>query len=40
VEWDEIGVLHFDDVGKITDLWFMRQELSLAEQLGYTTRLG
>ncbi|MFJ9711717.1 ester cyclase [Streptomyces sp. NPDC101234] len=40
VEWDEIGVLHFDDDGKITDLWFMCQELGLAEQLGYRTRLG
>ncbi|MBE1582368.1 ester cyclase [Nonomuraea angiospora] len=38
VEWDEIGVPHFDDEGKITDLWFMCQELSLAGRLGYTTR--
>jgi len=35
VEWDEIGVLHFNDEGKITDLWFMCQELCLAEQIGY-----
>ncbi|WP_437773395.1 ester cyclase [Arthrobacter sp. KNU40] len=40
VEWDEIGVLHFDDEGKITDLWFMCQELSLAKQLGYVAQLG
>ncbi|MCX5095834.1 ester cyclase [Streptomyces sp. NBC_00365] len=40
VEWDEIGVLHFDDEGKITDLWFMCQELSLAEQIGYKTQLS
>lgn len=39
VEWDEIGVLHFNDEGKITDLWFMCQELSLAEQLGYKMQL-
>ncbi len=37
VEWDEIGVLHFDDDGLVTDLWFMCQELSLAQQIGYTT---
>ncbi|MFD5951533.1 ester cyclase [Streptomyces collinus] len=40
VEWEEIGVLHFDDEGKITDLWFMCQELSLAEQIGYKSQLG
>ncbi|WP_425247822.1 ester cyclase [Streptomyces sp. NEAU-NA10] len=40
VEWDEIGVLHFDDEGRITDLWFMCQELSLAEQIGYTMQLS
>ncbi|MGW9132920.1 ester cyclase [Streptomyces sp. NPDC055681] len=40
VEWDEIGVLHFDDEGKITDLWFMCQELNLARQIGYTSQLS
>ncbi|MGW2328495.1 ester cyclase [Streptomyces sp. NPDC001700] len=40
VEWDEIGVPHFDDEGKITDLWFMCQELSLDEQIGYKAQLG
>lgn len=40
VEWDEIGVLHFNDEGKITDLWFMCQELSLAAQIGYKMQLN
>lgn len=40
VEWDEIGVLHFNDDGKIIDLWFMCQELSLARQIGYSARLS
>lgn len=40
VEWDEIGVLHFNDEGKITDLWFMCQELSLAAQIGYKMQLS
>ncbi|MFD7406930.1 ester cyclase [Streptomyces sp. NPDC059866] len=40
VKWDEIGVLHFDDAGKITDLWFVCQELSLAEQIGYKVQLS
>lgn len=40
VEWDEVGVLHFNDEGLITDLWFMCQELSLARQIGYRPRLS
>ncbi|MGW7255299.1 ester cyclase [Streptomyces sp. NPDC054834] len=40
LEWDEIGVLHFDDEGKITDLWFMCQEQSLGEQIGYRMQLS
>lgn len=39
VEWDEIGVLQFNDEGKITSLWFMCQELSLAKQIGYKVGL-
>lgn len=35
VEWDEIGVLHFDENGKMKDMWFMCQELSLIQQIGY-----
>ncbi|MFC9502034.1 ester cyclase [Streptomyces sp. NPDC057002] len=35
VEWDEITVLHFNDQGKITDMWYMCQELGLARQIGY-----
>ncbi|MFJ4268645.1 ester cyclase [Paenarthrobacter nicotinovorans] len=40
VQWDEISVLHFDEDGIVTDLWFMCQELSLANQIGYSTQLG
>lgn len=35
VAWDEIAVLHFNDDGKITDMWYMCQELGLAAQIGY-----
>lgn len=35
VEWDEIGVLHFNSSNKMVDMWFMCQELSLARQIGY-----
>ncbi|MET8977352.1 hypothetical protein ABZX85_17190 [Streptomyces sp. NPDC004539] len=38
--WDEVAVLRFDDVGRVRDMWFMCQELGLAEQLGYSLRLG
>ncbi|MFF8911186.1 ester cyclase [Streptomyces olivaceoviridis] len=40
VEWDEITVLHFNDEGKITDMWYMCQELGLARQLGYELKLA
>jgi hypothetical protein len=40
VTWDEVGVLHFNSDNKITDLWFMCQELSLAEQIGYRHSLA
>ncbi|MFF3850616.1 ester cyclase [Streptomyces sp. NPDC002328] len=40
VEWDEITVLHFNDDGKITDMWYMCQELGLAQQIGYKLQLA
>lgn len=39
VEWDEISLLHFNEEGKITDAWFMCQELNLARQIGYEVAL-
>ena len=35
VEWDEVSVLHFTDGGKVSDMWYMCEELSLAHQIGY-----
>ncbi|CAL9324386.1 ester cyclase [Streptomyces sp. SudanB66_2053] len=40
VAWDEIGVLHFNDEGKITDMWFMCSEVGLVRQLGYELKLA
>ncbi|MFI7639682.1 ester cyclase [Nonomuraea sp. NPDC049400] len=40
VEWDENAVLRFNDEGKIVDLWFMCEELSLAQQIGYKLQLS
>ena len=39
VHWEEIAVLHFNDEGKCTDGWFMCQELSLAQQIGYNLNI-
>lgn len=39
VEWDEISILTFNEEGKITDLWFMCEEMSLATQIGYNLKL-
>ncbi|MFF2840609.1 ester cyclase [Paenarthrobacter sp. NPDC057981] len=40
VEWDEVGVLQFNEEGLITSLWFMCQELSLAQQIGYKPQMA
>ncbi|MFC8146441.1 ester cyclase [Streptomyces paradoxus] len=40
VGWDEITVIHFNDEGKITEMWYMCQELSLAQQIGYKLQLA
>jgi predicted ester cyclase len=34
VSWTEVGFLRFDDAGRITDGWFLADELNLALQLG------
>jgi predicted ester cyclase len=34
VEWTEVGFLRFDETGRITDGWFLADELNLALQLG------
>lgn len=35
VEWDEVAVIKFGTDGKITDMWYMCEELKLALQLGF-----
>lgn len=34
IEWEEIGIASFADDGKITELWFMCEELKLALGMG------
>jgi predicted ester cyclase len=34
VSWTEVGFLRFDETGRITDGWFLADELNLALQLG------
>lgn len=35
VEWDEVGMFDFNTDGKITDMWFMCEEIKLANEIGY-----
>lgn len=35
VEWDEVAIIRFGTDGKITDMWYMCEELKLALQLGF-----
>ncbi|ETY72603.1 hypothetical protein LFAB_16780 [Lactiplantibacillus fabifermentans T30PCM01] len=35
IEWDEIGILKFNEAGKITDMWYFIEELKVATELGY-----
>ena len=35
VEWDEVAIIRFGADGKITDMWYMCEELKLALQLGF-----
>lgn len=35
VEWDEVGIFEFNDEGKITDMWFLCEEMKLATEIGY-----
>lgn len=34
IEWEEVAVARFAPDGKITDLWFMCEELKMARSLG------
>jgi len=38
--WQEVGIAHFDDKGKIEKMWVMCEELKLASQIGYTLQLN
>lgn len=35
VEWDEVGILEFNDANKITNMWYMCEEMKVATELGY-----
>ena len=35
VEWDEVSVITFGADGKISDLWFMCEEMRLTTEIGY-----
>ena len=39
ISWEEVGVAHFNNDGKIERMWFMCEELKLATQIGYTLKL-
>lgn len=34
VQWDEVGIFHFNDEGKITDMWYLCEEMRLATEIG------
>lgn len=38
MEWDEVAIIHFGKDGKITDMWYMCEELRLALQLGFNLK--
>lgn len=40
IDWEEIGIAHFNDEGKIETLWFMCEELKLAVNIGYKLELN
>ncbi|NLR10350.1 MULTISPECIES: ester cyclase [Lactobacillaceae] len=35
IEWDEIGIFKFNDQGKIQEMWYMIDELRVAQELGH-----
>ncbi|MRH72027.1 hypothetical protein GIX77_04170 [Lactobacillus reuteri] len=35
IEWDEVAILEFNDQGKITEMWYMCEEMKVATELGY-----
>lgn len=35
VEWDEVGIFNFNEKGKITEMWYMCEEMKLATEIGY-----
>lgn len=39
VDWDEVGILTFNDDGKITDMWYLVEEMKVATELGYQLTL-
>ncbi|MCB5221456.1 hypothetical protein EFP35_16345 [Lactiplantibacillus pentosus] len=35
IEWDEVGILQFNNQGKIVEMWYMCEEMKVATELGY-----
>lgn len=35
IHWDEIGIFKFNDEDKLIDMWYMIDELRVAEELGH-----
>lgn len=35
IVWDEIGIFKFNDEGKIEEMWYMIDELRVAQELGH-----
>lgn len=35
IEWDEIGIFEFNEQGKIQEMWYMIDELGVAQKLGH-----
>lgn len=40
IDWEEIGIAHFNDEGKIETRWFMCEELKLAVNIGYNLEVN
>ena len=40
IEWDEIGIFKFNDQGKVQEMWYMIDELRVAQELGHRLDQG
>ena len=38
IHWDEIGIFKFNEDDKLVDMWYMIDELRIAQELGHTLK--